>query len=774
VNSPATIDLLGRLDAVAFAADKKTLRITFAAGGALGRLGFSADEATGDAQFLIKRLHPDDRERFLALLQGVAADGKERRLEHRMVSADGAERWFRTEMHVAQSEGQVLGLMIDLTDARRTAEALHATEAHLRQVLDNAPVILLAVDKNGIVTLTAGKGTRAIGHRPGQSVGRNIFDIYPEETELHGIVRRVMAGEELTTTNHARGAWWDMHWTPLFDAEGRPDGFTAVSVNLTDARVAQGNLAHSNALLRATLEATTDGILVVDGQGNVVDCNARFGEMWKVPPELLTTRNDERMLAFAITQLRDPEGFLARIDEIYANPLSVTHDIIEFLDGRIFERDSRPQLVDGANVGRVWGFRDVTAERRATRRATFLAAASKILAGPLENVTPLDVVARMTVPWLCDWCHILLVEEDGSASSAAAHHHDASKIELIRRMRPDLRKSDRGVGRVIATGEPSIANDIADEMLGGALDSVPVSLQTRDQVDILRSLGLRARMLVPLHARGQIIGCIVFATANPHRRYDQDDLNVAMDLAQRAGLAIDNQRLYQTSKQAVALRDEFLSVASHELRTPVTSALIAVQSALSVGDEAPVSFLRQALGSAERQTRRLGKLVDALLDVSRIQAGRLELQREPLDLGALAREAVALLAEDARRAGCDVSVEADEALVGRWDRARMDQVLSNLLGNALKYGAGAPIHVSARRDGERARLIVRDHGIGIAESERERIFERFERAVSSKHYGGLGLGLYIVRRVVDAHGGEIRCESTPGAGATFTVALPLQ
>jgi len=341
-------------------------------------------------------------------------------------------------------------------------------------------------------------------------------------------------------------------------------------------------------------------------------------------------------------------------------------------------------------------------------------------------------------------------------------------------MRPDLRKSDRGVGRVIATGEPSIANDIADEMLGGALDSVPVSLQTRDQVDILRSLGLRARMLVPLHARGQIIGCIVFATANPHRRYDQDDLNVAMDLAQRAGLAIDNQRLYQTSKQAVALRDEFLSVASHELRTPVTSALIAVQSALSVGDEAPVSFLRQALGSAERQTRRLGKLVDALLDVSRIQAGRLELQREPLDLGALAREAVALLAEDARRAGCDVSVEADEALVGRWDRARMDQVLSNLLGNALKYGAGAPIHVSARRDGERARLIVRDHGIGIAESERERIFERFERAVSSKHYGGLGLGLYIVRRVVDAHGGEIRCESTPGAGATFTVALPLQ
>lgn len=774
MNSPSTIDLLGRLDAVAFAADQKTLRVTFAAGGALGRLGFSAEEATGDAQFLLKRLHPDDRERFLALLQGVAADGKERQLEHRMVSADGAERWFRTEMHVAQSQGQVLGLMIDVTDARRTAEALRATEAHLRQVLDNAPVIFFAVDKNGIVTLSAGRGNQALGHQPNQIVGRNVFEISPEETELHGLARRALAGEELTTTNHSRGAWWDTHWTPLFDAEGRPDGFTAVSVNLTDARISEGNLAHSNALLRATLEATTDGILVVDGRGNVVDANARFGEMWKLPPELVDTRNDERMLAWAMTQVRDPDRFLARIEEIYAKPLSVSHDIIEFLDGRIFERDSRPQLVDGASVGRVWGFREVTAERRATRRATFLAAASKLLAGPLEDVTPLDVVARMTVPWLCDWCHILLVEEDGTATSAAAHHYDASKVEQLRRLRPDLRKRDRGVGRVIATGEPSIANDIGAELRDAALENVSISLQTREQLDILRSLGLRARMLVPLHARGQIIGCIVFATANPHRRYDQDDLNVAMDLAQRAGLAIDNQRLYQTAKQAVALRDEFLSVASHELRTPVTSAQIAVQSALSVGDEAPASFLRNALASAERQTRRLGKLVDALLDVSRIQAGRLELQREPLDLGALVREAVALLAEDARRAGCEVSVEAEEAVVGRWDRARMDQVLTNLLGNALKYGAGAPIHVSVVRDGERARLIVRDHGIGVADAERERIFERFERAVSSKHYGGLGLGLYIVRRVVDAHGGEIRCESTPGAGATFTVALPLQ
>jgi PAS domain S-box-containing protein len=773
VNPPPTSELLGRLDAVAFAADAKTLRITFAAGGALARLGCTVEAATGDAQFLVKRLHPDDREQFLGLVRHVGLDGKERTLEHRMVASDGGERWFRTEMHMAPSEGQVLGLMIDATDARRTAEALRAAEARLRQVVNNAPVILFAVDKHGVVTTSEGSGLRALGHRPGQNVSRNIFDIYPEATDMHALARRALAGEEMTTTNQTIGGWWETRWTPLFDAAGAPAGFTAVSLNLTQRKEAEAKLTHSMSLLRAALEATADGILVVDKDGQIVDYNARFVELWSIPAAILEARDDERALAHVAGQLRDPEGFAAKVRALYSTPSAISHDVIEFRDGRIFERDSRPQLVDGVSVGRVWSFRDVTAQRRAERRATFLAAASKLLAGPLEDVTPLDLVARMTVPWLCDWCHILLLDDDGEARSAAAHHHDPSKIELIRRVRPDMKRRDRSVAKVIASGEPQVDNDIRDEQLTGPMASVVVSVGTRAEVDILRRLGLRARMLVPLRARGQIIGAMVFASTSAERRYDNDDLNLAMDLAQRATLAIDNQRLYQASKQAVALRDEFLSVASHELRTPVTSAQIAVQSALSVGDDAPASFLRQALASAERQTRRLGRLLDALLDVARIEAGRLELQREPVDLGVVAREAAALFAEDARRAGCELRVEAEDGIVGRWDRARIDQVVTNLLSNALKYGAGAPVLVAARRHGEQARLAVRDGGIGIAAEERSRIFERFERAVSSKHYGGLGLGLYIVRRIVDAHQGSVTIDGAPGRGAEFIVDLPL-
>ena len=748
--------------------------MTFAAGGALTRLGFTADQLTGDAQFLVKRLHPDDREAVLALLRAVAADGKERQIEHRMVSADGEERWFRTEAH-AVPEGQLIGLMIDATDARRTAEALRDAEARLRQVLNNAPIVIMALDARGTFTLAEGRGLAALHMEAEQVVGVNIFDAWKQEPGILAHVQRALAGEAFTAYDQVRalGSWWETRWSPLYDAAGRAAGTTAVALDVTVRKRAEDASAQSLSLLRATLEATTDGILVVDGRGHIVDYNRRFTELWRIPADVLDTRDDARAMAVAMEQLRDPDGFVTKVRALYAEPDAVSHDVLEFHDGRIFERDSRPQLVEGRSVGRVWSFRDVTAERRATRRATFLAAASKVLASPLEDVTPLDVIARMTVPWLCDWCNILLLEDDGQVRSAAAYHHDESKIELLRRLHPDMRRKDRSVARVIATGEPILDNHIRDEQLLGPWEDVIVSVGTREQAKILSTLEMRARLAVPLRARGQIIGAMAFATSDPQRSYDHDDLTMAMDLAQRAALAIDNQRLYQSSKQAVALRDEFLSVASHELRTPVTSLQLAVQSALTVGCDGPPELLRQPLQSAERQTRRLGRLVDALLDVSRIQAGRLELQREPTDLSAMVREVVLILAEDARRAGCDVSVEAEAEVVGSWDRGRLDQVVTNLLANAIKYGAGAPIHITVRQEGGRARLIVRDQGIGVAAAERGRIFDRFERAVSSRHYGGLGLGLYIVRRIVDAHAGAIAVEGAPGAGAQFIVELPL-
>ncbi len=233
------------------------------------------------------------------------------------------------------------------------------------------------------------------------------------------------------------------------------------------------------------------------------------------------------------------------------------------------------------------------------------------------------------------------------------------------------------------------------------------------------------------------------------------------------------QALAAQLSEAVRVRDEFMAVASHELRTPITSLQLRLEALgreLAGGD----GRLAAKLDAALRQTARLAGLVDGLLDVSRIASGQLRLSREELDLARLSRELGARFGPDARRAGCLLSIVAPAPVVGRFDRLRVEQLLANLLSNALKYGAGKPVHVGVTAAEGVARLEVRDEGIGIDPVDLERVFGRFERAVSPRNYGGLGVGLFVARRIAEAHGGAIALRSRPGEGARFTVELPLE
>lgn len=229
-------------------------------------------------------------------------------------------------------------------------------------------------------------------------------------------------------------------------------------------------------------------------------------------------------------------------------------------------------------------------------------------------------------------------------------------------------------------------------------------------------------------------------------------------------------------RDAVATRDEFLSIASHELKTPLTPLQLQLDSLRLVLDKAGVSDERTTgkLEQASRQTARLTRLVENLFDVSRITRFRLDLELEEVDLGDLVQEVASRYADEARRVGCTLDIHAPPSVVGRWDRLRLEQLISILVSNAIKYGPGKPVEIRVEGADETAQLSVRDYGIGIAEADLSRIFERFERAVSARHYGGLGLGLYIARQIVDAHAGTIAVSSSPGTGATFTVAIPFE
>lgn len=246
----------------------------------------------------------------------------------------------------------------------------------------------------------------------------------------------------------------------------------------------------------------------------------------------------------------------------------------------------------------------------------------------------------------------------------------------------------------------------------------------------------------------------------------------------------EEKRAEDALREAVALRDDFLSIASHELRTPLTSLRLEVSNLARItrkmaaaGNEPDATKLAGKVTRIDGQAVRLQRLIDELLDVGRLASGRLELELGDVDLAAVTRDVCQQLAADAERIGCPLNVLTPPTLVGQSDRSRLEQVVAKLVSNAVKYGERKPVDVTlaevAGPLGPVARLTVRDHGIGIAADDRERIFGRFERAASSRHYGGMGLGLWIVKQIAEALGGEIGLESEPGTGSTFTIDLPL-
>jgi PAS domain S-box-containing protein len=239
----------------------------------------------------------------------------------------------------------------------------------------------------------------------------------------------------------------------------------------------------------------------------------------------------------------------------------------------------------------------------------------------------------------------------------------------------------------------------------------------------------------------------------------------------------ERERLLRELQRAVEVREEFLSVASHELKTPLTPLSLKLQSLAKEAERQPdsdfVRKVRRSVDTGREQVRRLGALIGDMLDVSRIQSGRMTLEREEVDLAGLLREVAGRFEEQAARVRSELRVQAPRPVVGQWDRSRLEQVVTNLVDNALKYGPGMPVELRLQARGDRAVLSVTDQGIGIEAGNLARIFNRFERAVSERNYGGLGLGLYISREIVEALGGTIRVESQPSVRTTFTVELPL-
>ncbi|WP_257454658.1 ATP-binding protein [Archangium lipolyticum] len=421
----------------------------------------------------------------------------------------------------------------------------------------------------------------------------------------------------------------------------------------------------------------------------------------------------------------------------------------------------------------VASFIDITRLRRAERRQAFLASVSETLASSLDYEATLAHVVQRAVPELGDCCTLDMLEPDGSIRRLAVAHVDPARAELaweMARRYPIRLDENSGSGAVIRTGKTQLLADVPDQAF------VQHARDAR-HLELLRGLKATSALIVPLHARGRTFGALSLGYASPGHHYGPEEQLLAEDLARRAALAVDNARLYREAQLAVQLRDEFLSVASHELKTPLTPLYLKL-SALSrelprccEGDTRSQGLQRH-VDVARRQVHKMSTLINSLLDISRLSQGKLKLEPEDTDLGEVLAEVVAWFVPEAARVGSELRVEGEARMPGRWDRLRLEQVVTNLLSNAIRYGAGHPIAARLEVEGDLARLVVRDQGIGIAPEAQERIFGKFERAVSDRHSGGLGLGLYITRSIVEVMGGSIRVESRLGEGSTFIVELP--
>jgi signal transduction histidine kinase/DNA-binding response OmpR family regulator len=405
------------------------------------------------------------------------------------------------------------------------------------------------------------------------------------------------------------------------------------------------------------------------------------------------------------------------------------------------------------------------AAEAARTRAEFLGRASAMFASSLEYEETLRSVAAAAVPAVADWCAVDLVD-GGSLKSVAVAHADPTKAELARRLRqccPPVHDARTGAMKVIRTGAPELHAEIPETLLAA-------NLRDSEHLRIAHAMGLRSAMLVPIKNQGATIGAITFVLSGSDRRYTEEDLQTAVQLGERAGVAIANARLYDESTRAVRLNELFSGVVGHDLRNPLASIIATAQLLIGRGAGGPDGqALRRILSSGQRMAR----MIDQLLDFTRVRAGGgIPADPQPMDFATVAHEVI----DELRDAypGHEIVVDKRGALTGTWDADRLAQLLSNLVSNAVQHGRrDAPVRIDADgTTGDAITLAISNAG-AIPPDLVPVVFEPFRGGQHRRdRMSGLGLGLYIAQQIALVHGGTIELMTADPQRTTFTVTLP--
>jgi PAS domain S-box-containing protein len=414
---------------------------------------------------------------------------------------------------------------------------------------------------------------------------------------------------------------------------------------------------------------------------------------------------------------------------------------------------------------------DIEDRKRSEETQRFLSEAGELLVSTLDYRKTLQSISKLCIPYLADWCSFDMIDANGQLENLLINHRDPKKLDQAKDLHEKyLCNPDGKVGAasVIRDGKVQVFHNITHE----TLDSLSMS---SEQTELAKNLGDTSALIVPLLLHGKTLGAMTFVSSE-RITYGQESINLAEELARRVSLALENSNLYKMSQEAIEVRNDFLSIASHELNTPITSLKLQLQMVkkgllMNKSGEFPIDRFSKSVDASVKQVDRLINLIQVLLDVSRIQSGKFTFTFEKVSVRDIVNEVLERHKEIILNADCSLDVlnEIDAEVI--WDKTRIEQILTNLLTNAIKYAPGR-IELTVKTSVNDIVFTIKDYGSGIPPQKLKTIFDRFERATTNESVSGLGLGLFIVKQITEGHHGKVDVASEENLGATFTVTLP--
>ena len=652
-------------------------------------------------------------------------------------------------------------------------------------IVQSADAAIVSTTLTGIITSWNAAASAATGYASAEIVGQPIFQLIP--LDQHGALQHALELLQEGAPQISCETVWigkDGQRVPVslrIALLHNPAGQLMGAVLSTQDRLApqptEAVLRESQARLTGIIDSAMDAIITVDAAQRITLFNRAAERMFgcagvlvlgqpldHLIPKRYRAAHRAHIQAFGKTGIT-PRAMGGPLQPLVARRADGTEFPIEATISQV--------EIDGQKLYTAI-IRDITERKRMEEQHQFLGEATTRLASSLDYMAKVRGLTRLLIPYLADYCLFYDMESSGQYHQIAVAHRNPAKEPLLRELAEhyhvDPSNPHSIVARVLQTQTAMMVPE-ASEAQVYTITQDPWLLATH------QALRTTSYLLVPVLARDQVQGVLFLAMAESQRRYQVADLTLAEELGRRAAVALDNARLYQQAQEAVRVRDNFLSVAWHELKTPLTSLLgnaQLLQRRTAQAGRFPERDQR-VIRVITDQAQRLNRLITALLDLSWVERGQLSLEQAPVDVAALARRGV----DDIQLAHAQHPIvyqgpESPLMVIG--DAVRLEQVVQNLISNAIKYSPqGGPITVVVIRRSDNVYISVSDRGIGIPAEDLPNLFGRFYRArnVEAQHISGMGIGLFVVKQIVTLHGGTVEVTSTEGEGSTFTISLPL-